>query len=100
MAIGAHNQVADKNLQDLGLDTRASLEELLKHADEDMAKRRADEGAVDGHLGHTRGEVVAALAPVMGDPRRQELLQTRQSSRGEHLGAQRVALQLLEVGLS
>jgi hypothetical protein len=43
---------------------------------------------------------VAALAPIMGDPRGEELLQTGQGSGGEHLGAQRVALQLFEVCLS
>lgn len=40
------------------------------------------------------------LAPVVGDPRGQELLETRQSTRSQHLGAQRVALQLLEVCLT
>jgi len=64
-----------------------------------VAQGRADEGAVDGHLGHARGEVVAGPAPVVRDPRGQELLQAREGARREHLGAQGVALQLLEVGL-
>lgn len=99
MGTGAYDQVAEENLQDLGLDAGAALEQLLQDADEDVAERGGDQGAVDGHLGHARGEVVAALAAVVGDPRGQELLQARQRARGEHLGAQRVALQLLEVRL-
>jgi hypothetical protein len=94
-----HNEIADENLHDLGLETLAAAEHLLQDANEDVAERRADEGTVDGHLGDTRGEVVAVLAPVVGDPRGEELLQTRQRARGEHLGAQRVLLQLLEIGL-
>lgn len=42
---------------------------------------------------------MAVLAPVVGNPRREELLQAGQGARGEHLGAQRVLLQLLEIGL-
>jgi hypothetical protein len=95
-----YNQVADEDLQDLGLHAGAALEQLLQHADEDVAQRSGHQSTVDGHLRYTRGEVVAALTPVMGDPRREELLETRQRARGEHLGAQRVALQLLEVRLS
>ena len=72
---GAYDQVGEENLQDLGLDTCAALEELLQHANQDVAERGADDGAVQRHLGHTRGEVVAALAPVVRDPRREELLQ-------------------------
>jgi hypothetical protein len=95
-----HDQVADENLHDLGLQALAALEDLLQQADEDVAQGRADHGAIQGHLGHARGEVVAALAPVVRNPRREELLQARQRARGEDLGAQRVALQLLEVRLS
>jgi hypothetical protein len=95
-----HDQVADENLHDLGLQALAALEDLLQQADEDVAQGRADHGAVQGHLGHARGEVVAALAPVVRNPRREELLQARQRARGEDLGAQRVALQLLEVRLA
>lgn len=77
---GAYNQVADEDLHDLGLDAGTALEELLQDADKDMAKRGSNQSTVDGHLGHTRGEVVAALAPVVGDPRREEFLQTRERS--------------------
>lgn len=95
----AYNQVADEDLHDLGLEALAAAEDLLQDADQDVAKRGADEGAVEGHLGDARGEVVALLAPIVGDPRGQELLQTRKGARGEHLGAQRVLLQVLQVGL-
>lgn len=64
-----------------------------------MAEGSADEGTVDGHLGYSRADVVAVLAAIVGDPRGQDLLQTRQGTRGEHLGPQRVALKLLKVGL-
>jgi hypothetical protein len=95
-----YNQVAEEYLQDLGLQALAPLEDLLESANQDVSKGRADQGTVDSHLGDTRSEVVARLAPVVGDPRCKELLQTRQSTRGQHLGAQWVALQLLEVCLS
>jgi hypothetical protein len=96
---GAYNQVADEDLHDLGLQALAAPEHFLQDADEDVAERRTDKGAVDGHFGDARGEVVAVLAAVMGNPRGKKLLQTREGARGEHFGAQRVLLQLLEVGL-
>lgn len=95
----AYDQIADENLHDLSFEALAPAEDLLEYADKNMAKRGTDEGAVEGHLGNARGEVVTALAPVMSDPRGEELLQTREGARGQHLGAQRVLLQLLEVGL-
>lgn len=64
-----------------------------------MAERRTDESAVYGHLGDARGEVGAVLAPVVRNPRGRELLQAREGARRQHLGAQWVALQLLEIGL-
>jgi hypothetical protein len=100
VAMETYNQVADENLHDLRLQALATLEELLQDANQEVAEGRADQGAVNGHLGHARGEVVAALALVMGNPRGEELLQTRKSARGEHLGAQRVRLQLPQVGLA
>jgi hypothetical protein len=94
-----YNQVADKNLHDLGLQTRPAGEQLLEDADQDVSERRANKGAVEGHLGHARGEVVPVLALVVRNPRREDLLQPRECARGQHLGAQRVGLQLLEVCL-
>jgi hypothetical protein len=64
-----------------------------------VAQGRADDGAVQGHLRDARGEVGARLAPVVRNPRGQELLQAREGARRQDLGAQRVALQLLEICL-
>lgn len=63
-----HDQIAEDNLQDLSLQAGPSLEQLLEDVDEEMAKRSADERAVNRHLGHTGREVSAVLAPVVGDP--------------------------------
>lgn len=76
-AQSTYHQIADENLHNLGLEALAPLEDLLQKADQDMAKGRADDGAVQGHLWHARSEIVARLAPVVGDPRCKELLQTR-----------------------
>jgi hypothetical protein len=94
-----YQEIANKDLHNLRLQALAALEDLLEEANEDVAEGRADDGAIEGHLGNTRGEVMAALAPVVRDPRREKLLQTRQSAGGEHLGSQWVALQLLQVRL-
>lgn len=72
---GAYNQIAEENLHDLGLQALAPLEDLLEQADQDVAEGCADQCAVQGHLGDARGEVVARLAPVMGNPRGKELLE-------------------------
>lgn len=94
-----YDQVANENLEDLGLEAGATGEDLLKNADQNVAQRRADEHAVERHLGDARAKVVAMLADIVGDPGGQQLLQTRQHTGGEHLGAQRVGLELAEVGL-
>lgn len=64
-----------------------------------MAQRRADEGSVCGHLGYARREVVAMLIAVLCEPRGNEFLSAGQGAGGQHLGAQRVRLQLVDVGL-
>ena len=64
-----------------------------------MAQGSADEGAVCGHLGHARREVVAVLVAVLGQPRSKQLLAAGEGAGREHLGAQRMVLQLLDVGL-
>jgi hypothetical protein len=97
---GAHQKIANENLKNLRLQALAPLEDLLQQADEDVAQGCANKGTVQRHLGDARGEVVAALAPVVRDPRREKLLQTGQGAGCEDLGAQRVALQLLQVRLS
>ena len=65
-----------------------------------MSKGSADKGTVEGHLGHTRGEVVAILVAVLCDPGSEDLLGTRERARGDHLGAERVRLELAQVCLS
>lgn len=86
-------------MQDLSLETGTTSKDLLENADEDMAERRADEHAVQRHLGDTRAEIVAVLANIVGKPRGKQFLQTREHTGGEHLGAQWVLLELAEVGL-
>ena len=63
-----HNQVADKNLEDLGPQALAVLEHLLEDPDEEMAQGSADKGAVGGHLGDAGCEVVAILVAILGEP--------------------------------
>jgi hypothetical protein len=97
--VNTYDQVADEDLENLGLQASAASEDLLEDADEDVTQGRGNEHAVQRHLGDARAEVVAVLADIMGEPRGQQLLQTREHTGGEHLGAQRVVLQLLQVGL-
>lgn len=87
-----YDQVADKNLQDFSLQAGATSEDLLKNADKDVAQRGGNEHAVERHLGDARAEVVAVLADIVGEPRGEEFLKTREHTRGEHLSAQRVLL--------
>ena len=76
----AYEKVANEDLQDLGLQTRAAGKDLLQDADEEMAQRRGDEHAVQRHLGHTMAEIVAVLANIVGDPGREEFLQGREDT--------------------
>lgn len=94
-----YDQVADEDLEDLGLETGATSEDLLENADEDMAQRGGNEHAVERHLRDARAEVVAVLADIVSEPRSEKFLQTGEHTRSEHLSAQRVLLQLLEIGL-
>jgi len=71
----AYHQVADEDLEDLGLEARSAAEHLLQEGDEDMANGSANKRAIDGHLGDSRGEIMALLAPVVGNPRCKKLLQ-------------------------
>lgn len=64
-----------------------------------MAQGRANESTVNGHLGHARGEVMPILVLIVRNPRCEELLSTGKGTGGQHLGAQWVGLELLEVGL-
>lgn len=69
IAATTYNQIANENLQDLGLETCAAGENLLQDPDENVAEGRADEHSVQRHLGDARAEVVAVLADIVGDPR-------------------------------
>jgi hypothetical protein len=95
----AYDQVAGEDLQDLGLETGSASKGFLQNVDEDVTERSADKGAVEGHLGDTRGEVVAILVAVLCDPRSEHFLGTRERARRDHLGAKRVGLQLAQVCL-
>ena len=64
-----------------------------------MAERRTDKSSVYSHLGHSSSEVVTVLVAVLCDPRGKQFLKSRERSRGEHLGAEGIGLQLLKVGL-
>lgn len=64
-----------------------------------MAQRRANQSTVRGHLGNARSKVIAMLVAILGEPRSNELLSSSERARREHLGAQRVGLELLDVGL-
>lgn len=94
-----YNKIADENLHDLGPQASAILEGLLQSPDQEMTQRSADKGSIGGHLGDARCEVVAVLVAVLGQPRGDQLLGTGKCASGKHLGAQRVVLKLLDVGL-
>lgn len=64
-----------------------------------MSNRSHNKSTVSSHLRHAAGEVVAALAAVLGDVGCEEFLETGERAGGEHLGAEGVLLQGCEVGL-
>ena len=94
-----YDQVANEDLQDLGLETRPAGKEFLQNGHEEVAQRRGNEQTVQGHLGHAMTEVVAVFADIVSDPGRKEFLQGREDPRGQHLGAQGVRLELAQVEL-
>ena len=63
-----HDKIADKYLQYLCLQASASGEEPLKDTDQDVSQWRANKCTVYCHLGHSRADVVAMFAAIMGDP--------------------------------
>jgi hypothetical protein len=63
-----YNQVANKNLQDLGPQASPTGEEPLQYVDQRAAQWRADESSIKCHLRHSRCKVVAMLALIMRDP--------------------------------
>lgn len=65
-----------------------------------MSQRSRNEHAVERHLGHPMAEVVAVFADILRDPGREEFLQGRKDTGGEHLGTEGVRLELAQVELS
>ncbi len=72
--IETYNQIADHNLHDLRRQTSPPRKNLLQHMNQEVSQRRADESAIDRHFWHTRVDIVAMFADVLGDPRRNEFL--------------------------
>lgn len=95
----AYDEVRDNDLHDLGLQARPPCEEFLKDRNHQMSQWGADEGAIDCHLRHTAGEIVAALVAILGNPGCEELLECGERAGGDHLGAHGVILELLEIPL-
>lgn len=87
-----YDEVADKDLHDLCRNACLASEKPLKEIDQDMTHGRTDERTVQGHLGNSRSEVIAIFVSVLSDPRSQQLLQTRQCARCEHLRSKGVRL--------
>lgn len=96
---GTYDQVRDGDLKDLGTQAGAVLEQSLQNVNHEMAERSADEGAVDGHLEHAAGEVVAMFVSVLCDPGGEKFLQGSKRTRGEHAYMQRILLQFLDIPL-
>ena len=63
-----HDKIAEKDLQYLCLQAGPAGEEPLKDTDQDVSQWRANECAVDCHLGHSRADIVTMFAAIMGDP--------------------------------
>ena len=61
-------QIANENLHNLRLQTSSPSKQLLQYTDQEVSQRRANERAVDSHLGHSRADVVAMLADIFRDP--------------------------------
>lgn len=64
-----------------------------------MAHGRADERAVDCHFRDAAVEIVAMAATVLGDPAGEQFLQAGEGAAGEHLCAQGVLFEGLDIGL-
>ena len=97
--MGTHDEVGDDDLHDLRPQACPSCKELLKDRDHQVAQWSADESSIDCHLWHAAGEVMTMLVAVLGDPGREELLESCQRAGSEHLCAQRIFLELLQIPL-
>lgn len=62
-----YNQIANQDLQNLGLQTRAAGKDLLQNSNENVAHGCADEHSVERHLRHAGAEVMAMLADIMSE---------------------------------
>ena len=97
--VGTYNQIADENLQNLGTQAGAAREEPLQDPDQEVAQWRADERAVESHLGDPRVDVVAMLAAVARDPGGEDFLECGEGPRGQHAGSKGILLELGDIGL-
>ena len=96
---GTYDEIAKENLQDLGLQACAAGKYLLEDAHEEVAQWGSDKHAVEKHFRNTGAEVVPIPADIIRDPRGQVFLSCGKHTRRQHLGAQRVLLQLTQVHL-
>lgn len=94
-----YDQVAGEDLEDLSLQAGATSKDFLEDADEQVAQRRTDEHAVQGHLGHPSAEVMPMFADIVRNPRSQDFLEAGKKTGCQHLRAQRIRLQLTQVEL-
>lgn len=62
-----YNQVADDDLEDLGLCASSPSECLLEECNKDVTEWGRDNGPVKCHLRHTRSEVGPMLRAVLRD---------------------------------
>lgn len=97
--ICTYEQIAEQDLEDLGLQTRTAGEDLLEYANEDMAQWCTDECSVCCHLRYSGSEVTPTLCDILRDPGCEEFLQGGQCTGGQHLCTEGVGLKLLEVDL-
>lgn len=63
-----YDQIADENLYNLRLQTSPPGKQPLQYTDQEVSQGRANERAVDSHLGHSRADVVAMLTDIFRDP--------------------------------
>lgn len=59
-----YNQVADDDLQNLRPQASPTRKDSLEDMNQKVTERRADEGAIDGHLGYAGIDVVTMSAPI------------------------------------
>jgi hypothetical protein len=95
----AYQQVADKNLKDLGLQACSTGEDLLENADENMPKWSGDKCTIYCHLRYSGCEIMSVLVSILCDPRSEQLLEGSKTSRCEHLRPQWIGSEVFEVYL-